>query len=210
MQDANGMELNVLEMKVKFLKEEKVFPLDTLQVTIFSLFPFSFPFSFFLFLLFNFSLFSSLSLSLPLFPFSFFLFPFSFLLFAFCFLFFAFSFFLFLFSFFFFFFFVGSFSGLGYLSLYFAGVSQMFDRRPQMWKVFLFFIPWFGAMMIAISRVSDYRHHWQDVVAGGILGTFFAVFLYRYFYVSLFSKEAGKPYSAVEYIPLTEGERPNP
>jgi len=32
------------------------------------------------------------------------------------------------------------------------------------------------AIFVGLSRVSDYKHHWSDVLAGGLLGTFVAVF----------------------------------
>ncbi|CAF1130194.1 unnamed protein product [Rotaria sordida] len=36
------------------------------------------------------------------------------------------------------------------------------------------------AFYIGYSRISDYQHHWQDVLAGGILGSFIAFFTFKF------------------------------
>ncbi|CAG8780590.1 25341_t:CDS:2 [Gigaspora margarita] len=63
-----------------------------------------------------------------------------------------------------------SFSGLGYLTFYFAGKLHLFDRRGHAFKSFVVLIPLAVAAYIATSRTEDYRHHWQDVVTGGLIG----------------------------------------
>ena len=83
----------------------------------------------------------------------------------------------------------------------------MFFRRPQTWKLLIFLIPWFGAMMIAISRVSNYRHHWQDVLIGASLGIFIAIFVYRYLYYSLRTAHVG---NTVENLRNEEEEMISP
>jgi membrane-associated phospholipid phosphatase len=37
-------------------------------------------------------------------------------------------------------------------------------------KLCIVLLPLLLAAMVAVSRVDDYWHHWQDVFAGGILG----------------------------------------
>ena len=64
----------------------------------------------------------------------------------------------------------GSFAGLGFLSWYLAGKIKAFDRRGHVAKLCIVLLPLLLATMVAISRVDDYWHHWQDVFAGGILG----------------------------------------
>lgn len=67
---------------------------------------------------------------------------------------------------------VGSFAGLGFLSLYLSGKIKAFDRKGHVAKLCIVFLPLLVACLVAISRVDDYWHHWQDVFAGGILGLF--------------------------------------
>ncbi|TVU35629.1 hypothetical protein EJB05_17529, partial [Eragrostis curvula] len=62
-----------------------------------------------------------------------------------------------------------SFSGLGFLSWYLAGKLTLFDRRGHIAKLCIVLMPLLIAVMIAISRVDDYWHHWQDVFAGAVL-----------------------------------------
>ncbi|KAF7726912.1 hypothetical protein EC973_008207 [Apophysomyces ossiformis] len=78
-----------------------------------------------------------------------------------------------------------SFAGLGYLALYIAGKMRMFDERGHTYKGFIFSFPAIGALLIAISRTRDYRHHWQDVFIGSLLGSACAYFAYRQYYPSL-------------------------
>lgn len=64
----------------------------------------------------------------------------------------------------------GSFAGLGFLSLYMSGKIKAFDSRGHVAKLCLVFLPLLIASLVAISRVNDYWHHWQDVFAGGVIG----------------------------------------
>ncbi|KAI9261469.1 phosphatidic acid phosphatase type 2/haloperoxidase [Phascolomyces articulosus] len=63
-----------------------------------------------------------------------------------------------------------SFAGLVYLAMFIAGKMQMFDERGHTYKGFIFAFPFIGALLVAISRTQDYRHHWQDVFIGALLG----------------------------------------
>ncbi|KAF9071707.1 phosphatidic acid phosphatase type 2/haloperoxidase [Rhodocollybia butyracea] len=88
-----------------------------------------------------------------------------------------------------------SFAGLGFLAFYLAGKLHLFDRKGHLGKVWLFLAPLAAATLVAISRTMDYRHHWQDVVVGSILGLIVAYFSYRQYYPSLASELCHKPYS---------------
>jgi diacylglycerol diphosphate phosphatase/phosphatidate phosphatase len=88
-----------------------------------------------------------------------------------------------------------SFGGLGYLSLYLAGKLHLFDERGHIYKSIIVLAPLILAALIAISRVDNYRHHWQDVTVGAIIGTVFAVFSYRQYYPSLGVKKSANPFA---------------
>ena len=72
---------------------------------------------------------------------------------------------------------LGSFAGLGFLSLYLSGKTQAFDRRGHVAKLCIVFLPLLTACLVGITRVDDYWNHWQDVFAGGILGPCISIFL---------------------------------
>ncbi|KAE9411533.1 PAP2-domain-containing protein [Gymnopus androsaceus JB14] len=88
-----------------------------------------------------------------------------------------------------------SFAGLGFLAFYLAGKLHLFDHKAHIIKVWLFLTPFSAAALVAISRTMDYRHHWQDVLVGSILGTVMAYLSYRQYYPSLASEFCHEPYS---------------
>ncbi|KZO99688.1 acid phosphatase/Vanadium-dependent haloperoxidase [Calocera viscosa TUFC12733] len=88
-----------------------------------------------------------------------------------------------------------SFAGLGFLSLYLAGKLALFDQRGYAFKPWLVGAPLVAAALVAISRVMDYRHHWQDVVVGSAVGWGMSWFVYRLYYPPLTSPNASKPYA---------------
>uniref|UniRef100_A0A0D9UWJ8 Phosphatidic acid phosphatase type 2/haloperoxidase domain-containing protein n=1 Tax=Leersia perrieri TaxID=77586 RepID=A0A0D9UWJ8_9ORYZ len=64
----------------------------------------------------------------------------------------------------------GSFAGLGFLSLYISGKIKVFDRQGHVAKLCIMILPLLIASLVGISRLDDYRHHWEDVFVGGLLG----------------------------------------
>jgi len=87
-----------------------------------------------------------------------------------------------------------SFAGLGFLSFYLAGKLHLFDRGGYTIKIWLVFTPLVGATLVAISRTMDYRHHWQDVLAGSALGLTLSYLSYRQYYPPLHSPDCHEPY----------------
>ncbi|KAG1756553.1 PAP2-domain-containing protein [Suillus paluster] len=85
-------------------------------------------------------------------------------------------------------------AGLGFLSYYLAGKMHLFDTRGHTHKAWISVTPICGAILVAISRTMDYRHHWHDVVAGAILGLAVAYFAYRQYFPSLASPMSHKPH----------------
>ncbi|KAF8025214.1 hypothetical protein BT93_F2147 [Corymbia citriodora subsp. variegata] len=75
-----------------------------------------------------------------------------------------------------------SFAGLSYLSWYLAGKIRAFDSRGHVAKLCIILFPLLLAALVAISRVDDYWHHWQDVFAGALIGSIIAAFCYLQFF----------------------------
>ncbi|KAF6145875.1 hypothetical protein GIB67_028870 [Kingdonia uniflora] len=75
-----------------------------------------------------------------------------------------------------------SFAGLAFLAWYLAGKIRVFDRRGHVAKLCIVFLPFLAAALVAVSRVDDYRHHWEDVFTGALLGTTVASFCYLQFF----------------------------
>lgn len=72
-----------------------------------------------------------------------------------------------------------SFAGNAFLSIYIMGKTRLFNEKAYVWKVVLALIPVFLAGWIACSRVTDYRHHPFDVMAGSAIGIAAAIFSYK-------------------------------
>ncbi|PIL24044.1 hypothetical protein GSI_13795 [Ganoderma sinense ZZ0214-1] len=87
-----------------------------------------------------------------------------------------------------------SFAGLGFLAFYLAGKMHLFDERGHTVKAWIALVPLSGAALVAISRTMDYRHHWQDVLTGSLLGLVTAYFSYRQYYPPLNSPLSHLPY----------------
>lgn len=100
-----------------------------------------------------------------------------------------------------------AFSVMSYLSFYIAGQIHLMDKKSYVWKYFVVSVPYMIATMVALSRVFDYRHHWQDVTIGSIIGLFFGIITYYYYFPSLYSAKCDIPYQRYEYIPNDEDER---
>jgi len=80
-----------------------------------------------------------------------------------------------------------------YLTLYLAGQLRIFEGSARAWKYFICSIPFFFASYVPFSRLMDYRHHWEDVLAGTIMGICCGVIVYYFFYPSLRDPNCDKP-----------------
>ncbi|KFH70072.1 hypothetical protein MVEG_04875 [Podila verticillata NRRL 6337] len=100
-----------------------------------------------------------------------------------------------------------AFAGLFYLSLWMAGKMHIFDRRGYSIKGVILIIPIMGALLIAISRVRDYRHSGVDVTWGSIIGIIFAIFAYFQYYPSLTKSTSHVPHPPRDFSqPLKDKE----
>jgi len=88
-----------------------------------------------------------------------------------------------------------SFAGLGFLAWYLAGKITAFDRRGHIAKLCIVFLPLLIAALVAVSRVDDYWHHWQDVFTGALIGLTVASFCYLQFFPYPFDADAFWPHA---------------
>lgn len=90
---------------------------------------------------------------------------------------------------------LAAFAGLGFFAFYIAGKMHLFDQRGHTIKAWITVIPFTGAALIALTRVTDYRHHATDIIAGSLLGLGLSYFSYRLYYPPLHHPMAHKAYS---------------
>lgn len=93
-----------------------------------------------------------------------------------------------------------SFAGLGFLAWYLAGKLRAFDRRGHVAKLCIILLPLLCASLVAISRVDDYWHHWQDVFTGGFLGFFIASICYLQFFPPPYDADGWFPFAYLDAL----------
>ncbi|KAF7312373.1 Diacylglycerol pyrophosphate phosphatase 1 Short-DGPP phosphatase [Mycena indigotica] len=85
-------------------------------------------------------------------------------------------------------------AGLSYNSLYLAGKLQLFNQRGFTFKHWLVFSPLMLSIWVCITRITDHRHHFEDVTLGFFFGLLPAYIFYRQFYPPLEDPNSNLPY----------------
>lgn len=75
---------------------------------------------------------------------------------------------------------------------------HVFRPRTDLGRCLLAFFPLMCALLVAISRLDDYRHDVWDVTCGAILGLSVAWFSYRRYYPQLRSLRCDVPYDKAD------------
>lgn len=88
-----------------------------------------------------------------------------------------------------------AFCSLGFLSMWLCGKLGVLSRnRGNACGVILCLAPLMVATAVALSRVCDNHHHWEDVLAGSVLGLTITYFCYYQYYHPLGSESSGDSY----------------
>jgi len=90
-----------------------------------------------------------------------------------------------------------AFAGMTFLSFWLAGQTSAWCfhapvpvsslRSSRLGRLSLTLIPLWWAVFVSITRLEDYRHHKEDVIAGGAIGVVCASISYLAFWPSPFS-----------------------
>ncbi|ORX91259.1 acid phosphatase/Vanadium-dependent haloperoxidase [Basidiobolus meristosporus CBS 931.73] len=77
-------------------------------------------------------------------------------------------------------------AGLLFLFYYLnANLKLYSNRRTPYWKLLVVTLPVLIALLLSLSRLVDYTHHWYDIFVGGIIGCVYATLSWRMQYASI-------------------------
>ncbi|EGC38815.1 hypothetical protein DICPUDRAFT_75571 [Dictyostelium purpureum] len=87
-----------------------------------------------------------------------------------------------------------SFCGMTFLAFYLCGKTRVFLRDGgNIFTALICLSPFMVSSLVAVSRVVDYHHNFDDILAGSVLGLAISSFVYFMNFNSLFSKQCSLP-----------------
>ncbi|KAK4882751.1 hypothetical protein RN001_006070 [Aquatica leii] len=91
-----------------------------------------------------------------------------------------------------------AFGSMFFISLYLAGKLKVFvdGGKGNAWRLCFCICPVVLALSIAVSRTCDYHHHYEDVIAGSLIGVTFAYISYRLYFPSVYSMDCNFSYAS--------------
>ncbi|KAI8865516.1 PAP2-domain-containing protein, partial [Ramicandelaber brevisporus] len=92
------------------------------------------------------------------------------------------------------------FVGMTYLALHLARELHTRGGSNVLRLFCVIVLPLFCAMLVAVSRVIDYRHHWSDALVGSLLGMASAYIGYRFYYPALSSSRYDSSFHAQQLL----------
>lgn len=84
-------------------------------------------------------------------------------------------------------------AGLGFLSWYMLGQLRAYSGPQHVWRLIVGLVPILAAVAVAVTRVTDYWHHWSDAAAGSILGFVVSYVFYRQQYPAFSHEQSQLP-----------------
>eukprot|EP00897_Mesotaenium_endlicherianum_P001464 jgi/Mesen1/1345/ME000013S00835 len=88
-----------------------------------------------------------------------------------------------------------TFAGMAYLAIYLAGKLRVAEKDARLWKLGAVLAPLLAATLVGVTRLDDYKHHWDDILVGSLFGAGMAVVCYRQYYPTIHGPQAHHAYS---------------
>ncbi|CAL5396635.1 unnamed protein product [Camellia sinensis] len=93
-----------------------------------------------------------------------------------------------------------SFAGMGFLTWYLSGKIRVFDRGGHVAKLCVSVLPLLVGVLVAISRVDDYWHYWEDVFGSAVIGLTAASFCYLQFFPPPYDMDGAFPHAFIKIL----------
>lgn len=105
-----------------------------------------------------------------------------------------------------------AFCSFGFVAFYIWGKTFAFSKKGYLrsWRFLSGFPFMLTALYVVVSRTQDYRHHWEDVTIGSLIGLFSAYYCYRLYYPDLTSNLCNFSYRQILWLKEFESNASSP